>query len=428
MVIYMLIIQNGYIIDPKSGLNAAADVAIKNAKIFGISKTGFNTYGCDVIDATGCIVAPGLVDMHVHFRDPGLTYKEDIHTGAAAAAAGGVTTAVCMPNTIPVIDSPETVRYVLDTAKDAAVHVIPFGAVTVGQKGITLTDQQALKSAGVAALSDDGIPIGSANVMRRALIEAKRNGLLISSHCEDAEMVQNYACNEGEISEKLGLPGRPAVAEELMIARDVMLAADTGARVHIAHVSTARSVEIIRQAKRAGVYVTAETCPQYFTITEDELLRCGTMARVNPPLRTAADVDAIVRGLLDGTIDAIVTDHAPHSAEEKARSLETAPSGMVGLETSLGLSLTMLYHTGLFNIADVIRCMSVRPAEILGLNKGKIGVGDCADIVIFDPNEKWTVQPERFKSKGKNTPFTGMELQGRVKYTIVNGKIVYKGE
>jgi dihydroorotase len=312
-------------------------------------------------------------------------------------------------------------------AASAAVNILPYAAVTAGQKGEVLTDAAALQKAGAIGFSDDGMPVMSATLMREAMRAAAGLGSFISSHCEDAGLVKNYSVNEGPVSLKLGLPGRPAVAEELMVLRDVLLAFETGARVHFAHVSTARSVEIIRRAKAEGVRVTAETCPQYFTLTEDAVLTRGSLAKVNPPLRAPADVEAILRGLADGTLDALATDHAPHAAHEKALPLTEAPSGMVGLETSLGLALTALYHTGRLSLSRVVDLMSRRPAEILGVPKGRLAPGDIADLVIFDPEERWTVDPDRFKSKGRNTPFAGMELRGKVKYTIVGGKIVFKG-
>jgi len=416
----MLLIKGGRVFTQTAG---STDILIDGCKIAEISENICETGDIPVLDASRLIVAPGLVDMHVHFRDPGYEYKEDILTGAQAAAAGGVTTCCCMPNTSPVADSEETIEYIINKAKQASVRVLPYGAVTVGQKGRELTDFAALKAAGAVALSDDGNPIQSAELMRRAMILAREHGLLIISHCEDAEMVQNYGVNEGAVSRKLGIPGRPAIAEEIMVARDAMLAAETGARVHIAHVSTVGSVDIIRKAKAAGVSITAETCPQYFTLTEDEILRQGALARVNPPLRTARDVAAIIRGLTDGTIDAIATDHAPHSANEKALPLEEAPSGMIGLETSLALALKLLYHTGELSLDNIIRLMSMNPARILGIDAGTLEVGDTADIVIFDPNEVWTVDPVKFKSKARNTPFAGMNLRGKVKYTISHGKV-----
>jgi dihydroorotase len=364
--------------------------------------------------------------MHVHFRDPGFTYKEDIITGAAAAAAGGVTTAVCMPNTKPVIDTPELVRYMLDRARSAAIEVLPYAAVTVGQKGSDLTDHDALRTAGAAALSDDGVPIDSADAMRRGLLSARAAGLLLCAHCEYGDMVKNYAVNEGRISERLGLPGRPAIAEELMAARDAMLAKETGARVHICHVSTEGTVEIVRRAKADGVHVTCETCPQYFTATEELVEEKGALARVNPPLRTERDRQAVIRGLRDGTIDAIVTDHAPHSAEEKAAGLEKAPSGMVGLETSLALALTVLCGREGFSLSDVVRLMSVNPARILGLKRGTLAVGMPANAVLFRLGD-YRIDASRFCSKAKNTPFDGMAVKGKVQYTLCRGEIVYRG-
>lgn len=424
----MLLIKNGRIVDPGTATERAADLFIKDGRIAPLSELPAGLRGVGVLDAGGMIVSPGLVDMHVHFRDPGFLYKEDLISGAEAAAAGGVTTVACMPNTSPVLDSAEAVMDVVERAKKAAVRILPFGAVTIGQKGTALTDAAALKKAGAVGLSDDGMPVMSAELMRNAMLAAKELGLPISSHCEDAELVKNCAVNAGPVSEKLGLPGRPAVAEELMAARDVILARDTGTRVHIAHVSAAGTVDIIRKAKAVGVPVTAETCPQYFTLTEDAILECGSMAKVNPPLRSPRDVNAVIAGLMDGTIDAIATDHAPHAAHEKALPLREAPSGMAGLETSLALSLTALYHTGRLSLMRLLALMSSNPSKILGQKKGALDIWDDADIVIFDPEESWTVDSEKFRSKGRNTPFNGMTLRGRVKYTIVSGKIVYKGD
>jgi dihydroorotase len=426
IVIKMLLIKNGRLADPGAGLDKSADLLVRDGLIAPLHTLPADLRGVDILDAEGLVVAPGLVDMHVHFRDPGFLYKEDLLSGAEAAAAGGVTTAACMPNTSPVLDSPEAVADVVRRAQSAMINILPYGAVTVGQKGKELTDAGALLKAGAIALSDDGQPVMSAALLREAMKAAVRHGLFISSHCEDAGLVNNHSVNEGAVSVKLGLPGRPAIAEELMVMRDVMLARETGARVHIAHVSTAGSVEIIRRAKAEGVRVTAETCPQYFTLTEEEIARQGSMAKVNPPLRTGRDVDAVLAGLLDGTLDAIATDHAPHAAHEKALPLTEAPSGMVGLETSLALALTALYHTGRLSLSGIMALMSANPARILGIPKGVLTVGSHADLVIFDPEERWTVDPERFKSRGRNTPFAGMALRGKVKYTIVAGKIVYK--
>ena len=418
----MLLIRGGHVY---GAFSATADVLISGDKIEKIAAKIEPTADMEVLEAGGLIVAPGLVDLHVHFREPGFEYKEDLLTGSAAAAAGGVTTCLCMPNTSPVADKPEIIEYILEKAKQAPIRVLTIGAVTRGQEGKVLTDFPALRAAGAAALSDDGLPIQSAALMRRALQQAKSSGITIISHCEDEELACNHGVNEGEISKQLGIPGRPAIAEEIMVARDAMLAAETGAHVHIAHVSTAASVDIIRKAKQNGVEITAETCPQYFSLTEDEVLRQGSLARVNPPLRTAYDVAEIIVGLADGTIDAIATDHAPHSVQEKSLPLTDAPSGMIGLETSLALALTYLYHTGKLGLEEVISLMSTNPARILGLDAGTLVPGTSADIVIFDPDEEWVVKPEKFLSRARNTPFGGMKLRGRVKHTISRGILVF---
>ena len=380
-----------------------------------------------IIEATGLVVCPGLVDMHVHLRDPGLTYKEDILTGCAAAARGGVTSLACMANTDPTVDCPEQVSYVLNRAKEACgVQVYPIAALSLGLRGEELTDAEALKKAGAVALSDDGSNVDNANLMRDAMIRARRQELPILCHCEDTSMVEGRAVNEGSVSRQLWLEGRPAIAEEIMVMRDAMLAEETGAHVHICHVSTVKSVDIIRRMKKRGAPITCETCPQYFTLTEDEVLTQGSLARVNPPLRTAKDVKGILAGLKDGTIDVIATDHAPHSAEEKARPLTRAPSGMIGLETSLAITLTALYHTKKMDLPAIIRRMTTNPSDILHLPKGRMSLGVDADLTIFDPDEEWTIDPEQFASKARNTPFAGQKVKGRVKYTIVGGRIIYQ--
>lgn len=422
-----LLVKGGHVVDPSSGLNQPCDLLVDNGRIAAVGQA-LDVPGehCATLDARGLVVAPGLVDLHVHLREPGFEDKETIATGCAAAARGGVTTLVAMPNTRPTTDCPEVVAMVRQKAAHTGINVYPAGAVTQGQKGEALTDFQALWKAGVPAFTDDGVPVQNLALLRQAMQQARTLGLPILDHCEDRDMVRNYAVNEGAISRQLGLPGRPAIAEELQVMRDVMLSKETGARVHICHISTAGTVEIIRKAKAEGVPVTCETCPQYFILTEEELLRQGTMARVNPPLRTAADRAAILAGLKDGTIDAIVTDHAPHCAWEKAQPLEQAPSGMVGLETSLGLALTYLYHAGHLSLTEVIHRMSTAPAALLRLPKGTLEVGRPADLVLFDPNQVWTVDRDSFATKGRNTPFHGFQLKGKVKYTISMGHIIYQ--
>ena len=423
-----LLIQKGRLVDPVGGIGGVMDILIEDGKLAVIG-SDLREPEAQVLDARGLTVCAGLVDMHVHLREPGFEYKEDIGTGTAAAARGGFTSVACMPNTRPVLDGPEQIDYVLRRASESCgVRVWPIGAVSKGEKGEELTDFEALKAAGAVALSDDGVPVQSADLMRDALIRCRRQGLTILSHCEDADMVRNYAVNEGRVSRALGLPGRPAVAEELMVMRDAMLAEETGSAVHICHISTAGSVDIVRQFKKKGVHITCETCPQYFTFTEEEVLEQGAMARVNPPLRTKKDVEAIIEGLKDGTIDAIATDHAPHSQEEKARPLAEAPSGMVGLETALGATLTALYHTGEMDLSDILKKMTFNPACILRIPRGRLSLGGDADFTLFDLDQEWTVDPGEFASKGRNTPFAGRTLRGKVRYTIVGGKIVYADE
>ena len=421
-MINMLLVKNGRLYD---AMDNTADILVVDGIITEVSEKIPESANMRIIDAGGQIVAPGLVDMHVHLREPGFEYKEEILTGAAAAAAGGVTTCCCMPNTDPVADNAEVIQFIINKSKDAPASIIPIGAVTVGQEGVELTNFAALKAAGAIALSDDGKAVQNARIMYIAMQLARDLNMLIISHCEDADMAQNFAVNEGKASWELMLPGRPAAAEEIMVARDVILASATGARLHIAHVSTARSVEIIRKAKESGANITAETCPQYFTLTEDEVLQKEALARMNQPLRTREDVEAIIGGLVDGVIDAIATDHAPHTSEEKALPLAVAPSGIIGLETSLALALTYLYHTEKLSMERIVELMSIRPAGILGIPQPALTPGAAADIVIFDPDEEWTVKPEEFRSKARNTPFAGMKLKGRVKHTILRGKQVF---
>lgn len=423
-----LLIQNGRVVHPVTGAVLLQDLLIEDGKI-ALLERGIDAPADQTLDASGLVVCPGLVDMHVHLRDPGQTYKEDIISGSAAAARGGVTSMACMANTSPAVDTPELVRYILDRAKEGSgVHILPVAAVSKGLRGEEPTDAEALKKAGAAALSDDGNNVDNANLMRDALIRAGRLGMPVLSHCEDTSMVAGRAVNEGSVSRQLWLEGRPAIAEEIMVMRDAMLSEETGAHVHICHISTAKSVDIVRRAKRRGVSITCETCPQYFTLTEDEVLSQGALAQVNPPLRTAKDVKDIIAGLKDGTIDAIATDHAPHSPEEKARPLARAPSGMIGLETSLAVALTALYHTQKMDLPAIIRRMSTNPADILHLPRGRMSLGADADLTVFDPDEEWTVDPEKFASKARNTPFAGWNVKGRVKYTIVQGQIIYKDE
>ncbi len=423
-----LLIAQGNLVDPARKYDGSQDILIENGVIAAIAPK-LDAPEAQRIDGRGLSVSPGLIDPHVHLRDPGLTYKEDILTGTAAAACGGFTAVACMPNTKPVADCPEIIAGILERAQSGSgVRVLPIGAISVGECGERCADFAALKTAGAVALSDDGAPVMRAVLMREALQRAKDCGLPLLCHEEDGEMVRNYAVNEGKISRQLGIPGRPAIAEELMVARDGLLSLETGVPVHFCHISTAGSVNIIRRLKAVGAAVTCETCPQYFTLTEDAILERGSLARVNPPLRTAADVAAIVEGLRDGTIDCIATDHAPHAAEEKARPLTEAPSGMVGLETALAITLTQLYHSGAMELTEILQKMTAGPAQLLNLPYGKLAVGAVADLTLFDLNEKWTIDPVNFHSKGRNTPFAGWSVQGKVKYTLVGGRVIYRDQ
>lgn len=378
-----------------------------------------------VIDGQGLAVMPSFFDMHVHFRDPGFTHKEDIHTGCGAALAGGVTGVVCMPNTKPVADNPDVIKYIIDKADGSGVDVYPAGCITNGMSGDGLCDYLALKSAGVKAISDDGRPVESSEQMLRALEQSNKNGLLVISHCEDLSIINGGIINKGEISEKLGVKGMDRVSEDMITAREIILAESVDARIHIAHVSTKGSTEIIRQAKKAGVKVTCETCPHYFLLTDEMLLARDADFRMNPPLRTADDVEAIIEGIIDGTIDCIVTDHAPHTAEEKS-DFEKAPNGVVGLETSFAAALTGLYHTGKISLNKIIELMSANPRKLLGLEPVSIKPNETADLVIADLNKEWTVEPEMLHSKSKNTVFKGMTLKGKPIVTLSKGEIKYK--
>ena len=381
----------------------------------------------ELLQADGLYCAPGLVDIHVHLRDPGQTHKEDIFSGCVAAAAGGVTSVVCMPNTNPPVDDPSIVQSILEKSVRADAHVYPVGTITRGLQGQELTDFAILKKAGVCALSDDGKPVPTAGLMAAALKKAAAVGLPVLSHSEDRELAGNGIMHEGRVSVELGVPGIPAQAEEVAIAREIRLAAETGCPVHICHVSTAGSVALLREAKAKGIPVTAETAPHYFTLTHDALRTRDADYRMNPPLRTAADVRAVIHGLQDGTLSIIATDHAPHTAEEKA-DFNTAPNGSVGLETSLAVGITSLVVPGHLTLMQLLRCMSTAPAQLMGFKAGSLRTGMPADMVLFDPNEQWTVQPEQLRGKSHNTPFKGMTLTGKVKATILGGKIVYLEE
>ncbi len=418
-----LLIKNARVIDPSQNLDTQADLYIENGLI---AKIGTDLPQCEnVIDGNGLIASPGLVDIHVHLRDPGQTHKEDIITGCNAAVAGGVTSVLAMPNTNPTTDNGEVVKYILDKAKEAKAKVYVAGSITKGLKSQEATDLQELKSAGAVALSDDGRPVEDTAMLRNAMNKAPQLNMTVVAHCEDLYLADGGKINEGNASKQLGVKGIPASAEDCGTAREIALAAADNVPIHICHVSTKTSVELIRDAKARGVKVTAETAPHYFTFTEDALLNRDADFRMNPPLRFEADKQAIIKGLQDGTLDAIATDHAPHTPEEKS-NFEKAPNGSIGMETSLSAGITYLVATGLLTINELIEKMSTNPAKIININAGTLKVGSPADIALFDMNEKWTVDVEKLHGKSKNTPYKNMTLQGKVKYTIKDGEIVYK--
>lgn len=424
----MILIKNGRVVDPASGIDEALDVVLEDGRIKALGKFPKTEAYEEVIDAAGKIVAPGLVDIHVHFRDPGLTYKEDIVTGAAAAAAGGYTTVVCMANTKPVVDSVETLSDLRTRARELPVQVLNAAAVTKGLKGEELTDMRALRAAGAAGFTDDGIPIADTALLFEAMKRAKELDVPISLHEEDPALIASAGINQGAVSRQLGVGGAPALAEEALVARDCALALRAGARVNIQHLSSQVSVDIIRAMKGLGASVFAEVTPQHFSLTERAAVERGTLAKVNPPLREEADRYALIRGLKDGTIDFIATDHAPHSQEEKERDLNQAPSGMIGLETALALGITNLVRKGHLTMLQLLEKMTVNPARFYKLGCGTLKVGGPADMVIFDERERWTVEAEDFRSKSRNSPFLGMELYGRVHYTICGGRVVFRRE
>lgn len=426
-----ILINNGHVVDPSQDIDGICDVLVENGKIAGIEQKSKSAKAQNkkpqdhqVIDATGMLVLPGLVDMHVHLREPGYEYKETIKTGTEAAVCGGITSVCCMPNTKPVNDNASVTEYIIRKAmNEGFCTVFPIGAITKGQKGEELAEFVLMHDAGCVAFSDDGRPVMDSLMMRRALEYSKILGVPLISHCEDLSLSSGGVMNEGLLSVTLGLKGIPVQAEEIIIARDIALAELTGGRLHIAHVSTEGSVGIIRAAKKRGLAdITAETCPHYFSITEEAVKNYSTNAKVNPPLRRQRDVEAIIEGLRDGTLDVIATDHAPHHRDEKLGEFDNAPSGISGLETSVGLSMKLVEEKAL-TLRELVGKMALNPARILGINKGTLKPGADADITVININNEYRVEAERFRSKGRNTPFEGRDLKAKPALTISKGRI-----
>lgn len=418
-----MLIKNGYLIDPASQTAQKADLRIDDGFISRIAAEITPDASEEVIDASGLVAAPGLIDTHVHFRDPGFTYKENLHTGALASAKGGFTSVICMANTSPVVDNVQTLLDIGRRAKEEKIRIYQAASVSRSLKGEALTDMEELADSGACGFTDDGIPIRSAAFLYEAMEKAASLDLPISLHEEDPSFIKNNGINHGPVSDKLGIYGSPSIAEESLVARDCLLALRSGAHVVIQHISSGRSVELVRMFRSMGARLHAEATPHHFTLTEDAVLEHGTLAKMNPPLRTEEDRQAIIAGLADGTIDIIATDHAPHSREEKERSITAAPSGIIGLETSLALGITTLVRPGHLSLMQLLEKMTVNPARLYHLPSGELKEGRAADIVLFDPEERWT--PTEYASLSANSPFTGRELFGKVKFTICRGEIIY---
>jgi dihydroorotase len=419
-----ILIQGGRVISPAQQLDESCDLLIDKGRIAAIGK-GLDANGAKVIEATGKVVTPGLVDIHVHLRDPGLEYKEEIASGTLAAVSGGFTAVACMPNTKPVNDNQAVTSYILNKAAEVGhCRVFPIASITRGLAGESLTEMGELKQLGVYAVSDDGRPVSNPQMMRRAMEYARPFGLTIVSHAEDLDLVGSGVMNDGPVATELGLAGIPWVAEDAATAREVMLAEYTGARLHVAHVSTRGSIDIVRQAKQRGVHVSCEATPHHFTLTDEAVRGYNTNAKMNPPLRSEADRQAVLAGIADGTVDAIATDHAPHHIDEKNVEFNLAMNGIVGLETALPLTLKLVAD-GLIDLPRAVELLSSGPAAALDLPVGQLRVGDAADVTVIDPELAWTVDATRLASKSRNTPFDGWQMKGAALYTIVGGKVVF---
>ncbi len=420
-----ILIKNGKLIDPVKGTESIGDILIRDEIIAAVGEK-LNEKADRIIDAKGLTVTPGIVDMHVHFRDPGQTYKEDIYTGAKAAAHGGVTSVLAMPNTKPVMDEPDRISYVVNKAKDALTRVYQVSAITKGMKGEQLVNVAGVAKAGARALSEDGKSVMNAEILFEAMKEAKKAGIPVCSHCEDLNLVHGGVMNDDENAVRLGLPGINNASEDVIIARDMILARDAGCHLHICHCSTAGSVELIKAGKKMGADISAETCPHYLVLTSDDIPSDDGNYKMNPPLRTKADRDALRKAVADGTIDIIVTDHAPHAATEKGGGFRRSPFGIVGIETSVALIYTEMVRTGVISLLDMVRKMSTNPAKVLGIEAGTLNVGAMADIAIFDFEHPYRIDPAKFCSKSVNMPFAGREVYGKTMYTICGGRIVWE--
>ena len=418
----MILIKNARVMDPESGFNQVTDILLDGKRIRQIGKVDDVSGIEQVIDASGMIAAPGLIDVHVHFRDPGFTYKEDLQTGSAAAAAGGFTTVVCMANTKPVVDSVDIYKEIEDRCEQLPIKVWQAAAVSKGFEGKELTDMDALYEAGVRGFTDDGIPLMDEKLVEEAMKKAKELDVPISLHEEDPAYIKQPGVNQGKVSEQLNYGGASYLAEAVMVKRDCELAVKTGAKVDIQHISSGVAVDYVKEAKEKGANVYAEASPHHFTLTEEAVLKYGTLARMNPPLRTEEDRQRIIKGLQEGTIEIIATDHAPHSKEEKDKPLDQAPSGITGIETSLALGVTELVEKGYLSMMQLLEKMTINPAKLYNMEQGRLQEGKPADVVLFDPEEEWEVK--EYKSKATNSPFTGWKLKGKVKYTICDGKII----
>jgi len=423
-----LLIKGGRIIDPAGGFDGEADLLVEDGRVARIERD-LDYSEVETFDAKGLIVAPGFIDLHVHLREPGEEYKETIASGAASAVAGGFTSVCAMPNTKPVNDNASVTRYIIDKAREAALaNVFPVGAITRGSAGEELAEMAEMKEAGAVAVTDDGRPVMNAQVMRHAMEYARDHNLVVADHCQDFQLSAGGVMNEGKVSTLLGLRGICCLAEDSHVSRDIMLAEATGAGVHIAHISTASSVEMVRQAKRRGLRVTCEVTPHHFALTDAAVIGFDTNTKMNPPLRSEEDRLALIEGARDGTIDAIATDHAPHHIDEKMLDYDHAPFGVIGLETALGVSLSVLHHQHEIPITRIIEMLTIGAAQVFSLARGTLSEGAVADITIFDSEREWTVNPQRFKSRSRNTPFKDWKLRGSVAATIVGGRIVYKSE